>query len=347
MAINMPNKFYKKGVIKMKVRLISSILLTTTLITTLPIGVLADEHKSYWLEVGSNKWMYKEGDSFATGWRQLGNKWYYFNSDGYMAHDTTIDGYILGSDGAWENSIPNNTAAETAVSKKPSKEKLETTPDFSWFQENGNTYFKVTNRDYCTGKIHNNPYLIGMWNIDDSLYYFDLNGVLQKGEIAADGEKYLFGNDGKYIKCTSNENIKLYCGYGITTRSTTSNTKVDIEPNFEDSLAILKSDPINKNTAATIEGKTLICKTGQTVRLLDPLVLGTDTGNSNISNLPNLIIKSYSSDHSVAFLGIRLYKYDGEMRVIIPYVIPRKIGKTTITLDVNGTKTSFDVAVTE
>lgn len=326
----------------MKRRLISSVLLTFTLITTLSIGALADENKSYWLEVGSNEWMYKEDDSFATGWRQIGDKWYYFNLDRYMAHDTTIDGYNLGSDGAWENNTPNNT-----LSKKPSKEKLETTPDFSWFQENGNTYFKATTRDYCTGKIDNEPYLIGLWNIDDSLYYFDLNGVLQKGKITANGENYLFGNDGKYVKCTSNENIKLYCGYGITTRSTTSNTKVDIEPNFEDSLAILKSDPINKNTSATIEEKTLTCRAGQTVRLLDPLVLGTDTDTHNISNLPNLIIKSYSSDRSVAFLGIQLYKCDGEMRGIMPYVVPSKIGKTNITLDVNGTKTSFDVVVTE
>lgn len=331
----------------MKKRLISSILLTTTLITTVPIGVLADEHDYYWLEVGSNDWMYKDGDSFATGWKQIGSKWYYFNSNGYMAHDTTIDGYILGTDGAWENNTPSNTATEAAVSKKPSKEKLETTPDFSWFQENGNTYFKLTKRDYSTGKINDEPYISGIWNIDDSLYYFDQNGVLQKGEITISGEKYLFGSDGKYVKCTSNENIRLYCGCGITTRSTTTNTKVDIDPNFEDCFYISVNDPINKNTSATIKGKTLICKNGQTVRLQDSLVTTTDTGSRNVANLPNLIIKSYSTDSSVAFLGIKLYKCDGEIRGIIPYVIPKKTGTTTITLDVNGTKTSFDVVVTE
>lgn len=51
-------------------------------------------------------WWYEEGGSWTTGWKNLDGKWYYFNSNGYMAHDTEIDGYKLGSDGAWiQNAI--------------------------------------------------------------------------------------------------------------------------------------------------------------------------------------------------------------------------------------------------
>ena len=36
-----------------------------------------------------------------TGWFKDGSNWYYLNSDGTMAHDTTIEGYKLGSNGTW------------------------------------------------------------------------------------------------------------------------------------------------------------------------------------------------------------------------------------------------------
>ena len=63
--------------------------------------------------------------------------------------------------------------------------------------------------------------------------------------------------------------------------------------------------------------------------------------------LPHLIIKSENSDNNIAFLGIKLYKYDAEMRGIIPYIIAKNPGEATITLEVNGTKTSLEVMVTE
>lgn len=46
-------------------------------------------------------WWYTEGNSLATGWRQIDGNWYYFYSDGYMATNTTIDGYYVNSDGVW------------------------------------------------------------------------------------------------------------------------------------------------------------------------------------------------------------------------------------------------------
>lgn len=48
-------------------------------------------------------WWYTEGNSYATGWRLIGGKWYYFYANGYMASNTTIDGYRLGSSGAMIN----------------------------------------------------------------------------------------------------------------------------------------------------------------------------------------------------------------------------------------------------
>ena len=39
--------------------------------------------------------------SWVTGWKLIDAKWYYFDSNGYMAKDTTIDGYYLNGSGAW------------------------------------------------------------------------------------------------------------------------------------------------------------------------------------------------------------------------------------------------------
>lgn len=50
-------------------------------------------------------WWYTEGNSWATGWRVIDGNWYYFYSNGYMAHDTTIDGYYLNSNGAWTQDV--------------------------------------------------------------------------------------------------------------------------------------------------------------------------------------------------------------------------------------------------
>lgn len=49
-------------------------------------------------------WWYTEGNSWATGWRQIDGNWYYFYSNGYMAKNTTIDGYYLNFNGVWIDS---------------------------------------------------------------------------------------------------------------------------------------------------------------------------------------------------------------------------------------------------
>ncbi|MBW6409599.1 hypothetical protein [Clostridium weizhouense] len=55
----------------------------------------------------STGWWYTEGNSCSTGWKLINGNWYYFYPDGYMAHDTIIDGYYLNSSGAWTNGVSN------------------------------------------------------------------------------------------------------------------------------------------------------------------------------------------------------------------------------------------------
>ena len=59
--------------------------------------------RGQWLQDREN-WYYFELDgTMKTGWIQDKGNWYYLYSNGAMAHDTTVDGYYLGSSGAWTN----------------------------------------------------------------------------------------------------------------------------------------------------------------------------------------------------------------------------------------------------
>lgn len=58
---------------------------------------------SGWIK-DNDKWYYLNSDGIMqTGWLLDRDSlmWYYLNSDGTMAYDTTIDGYMLNSNGAW------------------------------------------------------------------------------------------------------------------------------------------------------------------------------------------------------------------------------------------------------
>ncbi|EKQ50546.1 MULTISPECIES: cadherin-like beta sandwich domain-containing protein [unclassified Clostridium] len=76
-----------------------------------------------WLNLNNNWYFLNSNGAMETGWKQLGYNWYYldydgkmktgwfedsdgkyyylYESNGAMAHDTTINGYKLGSNGAW------------------------------------------------------------------------------------------------------------------------------------------------------------------------------------------------------------------------------------------------------
>lgn len=81
------------------------------LITTISIIAFNSIGASAAWEQNSNDWLYKEGNSWATGWKLIDGNWYYFYSDGCMAKDKTIDGYYLDSSGICTNSTKTKSDA--------------------------------------------------------------------------------------------------------------------------------------------------------------------------------------------------------------------------------------------
>lgn len=70
-----------------------------------------------WVQDGG-KWYYLGTDGkMQVGWIQDGANWYYLNGDGSMAHDTTVGGYYLGSNGAWTTaSASGSSGSVTGIS---------------------------------------------------------------------------------------------------------------------------------------------------------------------------------------------------------------------------------------
>jgi hypothetical protein len=57
--------------------------------------------KTGWVYTGGAWYYLASNGAMQTGWVQTGGKWYYCNASGAMLSNTTVDGYVLGADGAW------------------------------------------------------------------------------------------------------------------------------------------------------------------------------------------------------------------------------------------------------
>ncbi len=95
-----------------KIRLIASSLVVASILALNPIKANAEWRQD------NNGWRYTEGNSYVKGtWKLVDGNWYYFFADGYMAYNTSIDGYYVNSSGAWV-SKSNSSSSETATSSE-------------------------------------------------------------------------------------------------------------------------------------------------------------------------------------------------------------------------------------
>ena len=147
-------------------KIIASVVTVMTLLAITPIEAHAE-----W-KLNSTGWWYTEGNTWATGWRYINENWYYFYSDGYMAHNTTINGYYVNSNGVWTTTsnkkdvkmnikVNNTTFTATLEDNDTTKaliQQLPLTVDMS--DHNGNEKYKNlesnvrANESSCPGTIN-------------------------------------------------------------------------------------------------------------------------------------------------------------------------------------------------
>ena len=53
-----------------------------------------------WTKNDSGHWLFYQDGRALTGWKQIGDQWYYFDEYGVMTVSRKIDGYKTGPDGA-------------------------------------------------------------------------------------------------------------------------------------------------------------------------------------------------------------------------------------------------------
>jgi hypothetical protein len=162
------------------IKVIASSLALASMLTVYPIRASAE-----WKQ-DSNGWWNTEGSSWSVGWKEIDGKWYYFRQDGYMAHDTSIDGYELDSDGTWIQAASNNLLNSKNVTTNEDK-----TFDINEFKNMLKTDgYPVEVRDTL---YKENIASKGWKLVNGNYYYFSFEGALAKDEIV-DG--YYVGADG-------------------------------------------------------------------------------------------------------------------------------------------------------
>lgn len=171
-------------------KLKSTKIIASTLVLISAFALNSIKVSAEWKE-DSNGWWNTEGNSWSVGWREINGKWYYFGQDGYMVHDTIINGYRIGSDGAWiqstqynsvqdekgktsnnsvsteQNTVSNNTNSDAIQSEYTSggvTVKLEKsvyelgTKKINFFITNKTSDIYVCKPDYAIDKFENNTW---------------------------------------------------------------------------------------------------------------------------------------------------------------------------------------------
>ena len=151
-----------------------------------------------WVKMGqyqdsSTVWGYAQGDgTFATGWKQIDGKWYYFTEyhNAYPGGTYTIDGkeYKFDENGAWIEDGGSSSADLHGWIQRGGGAWLYYGSDgkfvTGWQQIDGNWYFF----DKTSGVMAADQIIEGC--------YVDANGVMKTGWVQIGADWYYFGGDG-------------------------------------------------------------------------------------------------------------------------------------------------------
>lgn len=159
-----------------------------------------------WRKIGNTWYYYNSNGTKATGWLKDGGKWYYLKSDGAMATGwVQVKGvwYYLTSSGAMATGwikdkgkwyfLKDSGAMATGWLKDKGKwYYLESSGAMAigWKKVNGKWYYLTSSGAMATGWLKDN----NKW------YYLSSSGAMVTGTVTIDGKKYTFNSSGALIE---------------------------------------------------------------------------------------------------------------------------------------------------
>lgn len=195
-----------------RLRIIASTLTVISILALNPIGASAST--GGWHGDNASGWWYvDDSGNYVTGWKYIDGNWYYLNSNGTMAHDTTVGGYYLGSNGAWTTdkySSQHKTLGSTS-SDTSFQQNLQQSSHADYFNNAdrgvssgaGDGSIARSNRENgigdttTTSTSTSQKSTSGGWEqVNGAWYYYDANGQKKTGWIQDGGNWYFLNNEG-------------------------------------------------------------------------------------------------------------------------------------------------------
>lgn len=184
---------------KLFLKKLIAIVTAVTAILGLPLGTNAEWKKD------SNGWWNTEGNSWSIGWKQIDNKWYYFDSKGYMKTGWINDG------GTWYYA-DNSGSMKTGWVKDGEKwYYMDNSGSMKtgWINDGGTWYYTDNSGSMKTGWINDGDkwyftsssgdMQTGIVQVDNEVYYLNDSGAMQTGAVNIDNKIYNFDESGKNI----------------------------------------------------------------------------------------------------------------------------------------------------
>ena len=138
-------------------------------------------YKTGWVHNDDGTWSYVEENlDEATGWKNVGNSWYFFDAEGKMLTGWQKD------EGKWYYLDPTSGAMKTG-----------------WLKDGSKWYFLKANGEMATG-----------WEFTGNQYnLFDNSGAMKTGWLEFESTWYYWDSEGKLVSGWLNDNGKWYYLY--------------------------------------------------------------------------------------------------------------------------------------
>ena len=211
----------------------------------------------------NDKWIWAENEEKAIGWKQIDNKWYHFDENGYMNtgwiqdnnqwYRFNDDGMMLTDwqeiDGDWyyfnESGVMQSGWMD--IDDKWYLFNKHGAMHTGWIQDNEKWYHMSSDGSMDKGwkEIDEEWYMFdehgvmstGWIEDNGTWYYADISGKLEKGDISIDGKTYSFGENGAMLSgsdTSKNESVseESYSKTGyVNTNSDLLNVRSDSDLN--------------------------------------------------------------------------------------------------------------------